>query len=298
MLFVFSLAAIIGVTLGLFGGGGGILTVPLLHYGLALSLNEAIVTSLLILSITSTISTLQYARWQQVHWRHGLLLGGSGMLGASIGTLGSPWLPDSLLLMLLATIMLASAIAMLCQRRRLLNCEQADAGDVSLPSILLTGMLIGVITGLVGAGGGFLVVPALLLLFNMPMRQAVGTSLFVIALNSSFGALSHFTMQLPPLSLLIPICLLATLGALLGSYLSNILSVSLLHKAFALFIMLLAIAVSVKEMPHLLAASWYLEHRLWWHLAAVITLIGLVFFMTRSCLSSTWRLPLFNQSTK
>ena len=167
------LAVFVGVSLGLLGGGGSILTVPLLAYVAGLEAKQAIATSLLVVGVTSAVGAFSHARAGRVQWRTGLVFGAAGMAGAYAGGLLARFIPGTVLLIGFAVIMIATAVAMLRGRR---DISAVDAPR-SLPlfKIILEGLIVGLVTGLVGAGGGFLVVPALALLGGLPMPVAVGT---------------------------------------------------------------------------------------------------------------------------
>jgi len=181
------LAVLVGVTLGLLGGGGSILMVPLLVYVAGVPTGRAITTSLFVVGVTSLAALLPHLRRGTVQWRTGLVFGAAAMAGAFAGCLVSGHLPGPVLLGGFAVMMIATAVAMLRGRR-------AGAAVVSahpLARTLLTGVAVGAVAGLVGAGGGFLVVPALALLGGLAMPAAISTSLLVIALQSAAGFTGH-----------------------------------------------------------------------------------------------------------
>lgn len=286
-------ALLVGLSLGLFGGGGAILTVPLLHYALAMPVPEAISASLLLIGATSLFATLQHWRSGQVAWREGSLLGLSGLPGALCGTLFSGLLPDTALLLILATIMLASGLAMLCQRASRPDCQSVPRAP-SLLAVSLAGLAIGFMTGLVGAGGGFLVVPALVLLFGLSPHRAIGTAVFVILINSSTGFLAHLGQHAVDPQLVMPLSILAVIGTLAGTRLATGLSATSLRIAFALFVMLASVSVLLHQLTQL-PLSWWPDQPAWWWLAAILPGgAGLFFFLTRSCLSRLWRQPFFD----
>src|SRR5699024_10766365 len=164
LLFVLILASLVGVSLGLLGGGGSILTVPLLTYVAGMEPREAITASLFVVGVTSLIGTVSHARRGNVRWRTGLVFGGASMVGAfGAGRLGAH-LPGTVLMVAFAVMMLASAIAMI--RRK---AARAHRSDIAVGRAVLDGFVVGAVTGLVGAGGGFLVVPALVLLGGLTM---------------------------------------------------------------------------------------------------------------------------------
>lgn len=175
------LAVVVGITLGLLGGGGSILTVPLLAYVAGMDAKQAIATSLLVVGVISVVGAISHARAGRVRWRTGLVFGVAAMAGAYAGGLLARFIPATVLLIGFAMITMVTAIAMLRGR----NNIDAVGGHQRLPvtKIVLEGLAVGLVTGLVGAGGGFLVVPVLALLGGLPMPVAVGSSLIVIAMK-------------------------------------------------------------------------------------------------------------------
>lgn len=293
MIPVIGLAMIIGITLGLFGGGGGILTVPLLHYGLAMPVDQAIATSLLIICITSIFSTWQYTKQKHVLWREGSLLGFSGIIGAALGAHLSVVFPSQSLLLILAAIMLASSIAMLCNKNETLPCD-LNTTKQSPISILAIGLIVGIVTGTVGAGGGFLVVPVLVLLLNLPLPTAIGTSLYVISLNTASGFIAHYQNTALDFKLIAIISLLAVAGTLIGGKIALKVSINTLRKSFSLFIILIALLLIATELPAAIQQDWFQRHNVLWALLMLAIIISLFYFLTRSCLSKIWRVPFFN----
>ena len=179
-----ALAVLVGVALGLLGGGGSILTVPLLAYVAGMEPKQAIATSLLVVGVTSAVGALSHARAGHIQWRTGLIFGSTAMLGAYAGGLLARFVPGTVLLIGFAVMMIATAVAML----RGNGARRAETGrPMPLWLVLSEGLVVGLVTGMVGAGGGFLVVPALVLLGGLPMPVAVGTSLVVIAMKSLAG---------------------------------------------------------------------------------------------------------------
>lgn len=292
MIPVIGLAMIIGITLGLFGGGGGILTVPLLHYGLAMPVDQAITASLLIICITSVISTWQHAKHNHVLWREGSLLGLSGIIGAVIGAQLSSLFPPQSLLLILAAIMLASSIAMLCNRNELLSCDINTANHSPI-TVLAIGLVVGIVTGTVGAGGGFLVVPALVVLLNLPLPIAIGTSLFVISLNTASAFVAHYQTISLDFKLIVIISLVAVTGALVGGKIALKVSINTLRKSFSLFIILIALLLVATELPVAIQQDWFIQHAVSWAVLMLVITLSLFYFLTRSCLSKIWRVPFF-----
>ena len=178
----------IGITLGLFGGGGSILTVPALVYVLGREPRAAVTASLAIVGLSS-LSGMWLRRSQGgVNWRVAASFGATGMLTSYATSQISKQFAGSTLLIAFAVLMLVVGASML-----LLRTPQPSAHVNALsPGVLLTGAGVGALTGMLGVGGGFLIVPALVMVVGLPMRQAVGTSLMVIAMNSLAGLLGHF----------------------------------------------------------------------------------------------------------
>ena len=194
LLLVLALSVVIGLSLGVLGGGGSILTVPILVYVAGFEAKEAIAASLFVVGVTSAVSVISHARGGRVMWRTGLIFGAAGMAGAFVGGLLGGHIPGQILLIAFAIMMVATSVAMLRGRKKK-NDDGAAPVKHELPigRVLLDGAVVGLITGLVGAGGGFLVVPALALLGGLPMSVAVGTSLVIIAMKSFAGLAGYLT---------------------------------------------------------------------------------------------------------
>lgn len=257
MTLVIILALTIGLLLGLLGGGGSILTVPVLVYLLNVDPKTAIATSLLVVGITSLTGMLGHARGGRVCLRTGLVFGAAGMLGAYGGGRLAAYLPSGILLLLFATIMFGTAIAMLRGRRTEDNTVQSNMplcpAHLPVMAILFDGLLVGGLTGLVGAGGGFLVVPALNLLGGLRMHAAVGTSLLVISMKSFAGLagyISHVSIDYELAALLTGF---AIIGSLLGGALSHRIGGQILRRFFGVFVIAIACYLLSRELkPELL----------------------------------------------
>lgn len=235
----------IGLSLGLLGGGGSILTVPALVYIIGQSPKAAVTTSLVIVGANSLAGALQHQAQGRLHWRVALVFGGAGM-GASFlaAGLSSQW-PAWVLMTAFASLMVVIGLV-------LLRPLQAPPDSVSAPAwwkVLAGGAAVGVLTGVLGVGGGFLVVPALVMLVGLDMHQAVGTSLVVIAMNSVAGFLGHLPgAELDPA--LITVFVLAGLaGTLAGARLNQRLDPALLRRVFAVFVIGLGVLLLVDNVP-------------------------------------------------
>ncbi|MFI6707661.1 sulfite exporter TauE/SafE family protein [Nonomuraea sp. NPDC050478] len=238
-------AVVVGMTLGLFGGGGSILTVPLLVYLAGVPVKQAIAMSLFVVAVTSAVSAVGHARAGRVRWRTGLIFGAAGMAGAYGGGLIGPHLPETLLMVAFAAMMLATAVAMIRGRR----VTRAVPRELPVPHVVAEGAVVGLVTGLVGAGGGFLVVPALVLLGGLPMGAAVGTSLVVIAMKSLAGLAGYLHSTPVDWSLALWVTAAAVAGGLVGGALAGRLDADRLRSGFGWFVLVTGVVVLVQQAP-------------------------------------------------
>lgn len=238
------LSVFIGIALGLLGGGGSILTVPLLVYIAGLDAKSAIASSLFIVGVTSIFGLISHARAQRVRWRTGLIFGGAGMVGAFLGGKVGTLLPGALLLLAFALMMAVTAVAMIRGRR---TVATGHHDDLPVLRILLDGIVVGFVTGIVGAGGGFLVVPALALLGGLPMPVAVGTSLLVIAMKSFAGFAGYATSVAIDWQVTLLVTAGAIVGAFVGSAVAGRVHPDRLRKGFGWFVLAMAVVILVQE---------------------------------------------------
>lgn len=239
------LAVFVGVALGLLGGGGSILTVPLLAYVAGMDAKQAIATSLLVVGVTSAIGAISHARAGRVQWRTGLIFGAAGMAGAYGGGLLAQFIPGTFLLIGFAVMMIATAIAMLRGRKAI---DVTDGTHrIPIVKIIAEGLVVGLVTGLVGAGGGFLVVPALALLGGLPMPIAVGTSLVVIAMKSFAGLGGYLSSVQIDWGVALGVTAAAVIGALVGARLTAMVNPDALRKAFGWFVLAMSSVILAQE---------------------------------------------------
>ena len=260
------LSTIVGLSLGLLGGGGSILTVPLLTYVADMEPKEAIAASLFVVGTTSVLSTFAHARRGNVQWRTGLIFGGASMVGAFLGGLLGGFIPGVVLMIAFAVMMIATAAAMMRGRKK-------QGGGVSqkplpLAKVLIEGLVVGLVTGLVGAGGGFLVVPALVLLGGLSMPVAVGTSLLVISMKSFAGLAGYLTSVSLDWPVVLSVTAAALVGAMVGARLTSVVPEQTLRKGFGVFVLVMGFFVLSQELP----SPWGLV------IIGVATMTGLVFF--------------------
>ncbi|HEX5581356.1 MAG TPA: sulfite exporter TauE/SafE family protein [Gemmatimonadaceae bacterium] len=238
--FGFLCAALVGLSLGLLGGGGSILTVPIFVYVLGYAAKPAIAMTLPVVGTASLVGAVGHWRDGNVELRTALLFGAVAMTGAFAGARASELVSGTVQLATLGVVMLVAAVAMLRGRRERAPTT-ARAG--SLPVLLGAAVAVGLLTGFVGIGGGFLVVPALVLLAGTTMKQAVGTSLVVIAMNSAAGFAGYLGRVDVPWGFLAAFTLVAVGGILAGTRLVRHVPQHQLRRAFAIFLVLMAALV-------------------------------------------------------
>ena len=241
------LGAVIGLSLGMLGGGGSILTVPALVYLLGQDPHTAVSASLVIVGLNAATGAWLHQRAGNVRLRAALLFGGAGLLAAFAGARLSTLLTGPVLLVLFALLMLIVATMML-RGTGAAPSACYDAAPIWW-KVLLGGATVGFLTGFLGVGGGFLIVPALVLVLGMSMREAVGSSLVVIAINSAAGLLGHAGES--GVSWLIVGLLLAggLPGLLVGSRLAQRLPVARLRQGFAVLVVLLGVTLLAINIP-------------------------------------------------
>ncbi|MDJ0420001.1 sulfite exporter TauE/SafE family protein [Rhodococcus opacus] len=192
-----ALGAIIGVLLGLLGGGGSILAVPALVFGLGLDLEQAIPISLLVIGVASLAGAVPKIREHQVNWRMAGVFAACGIPATFAGSAVGRLLPQSVVMVGFAAVMVVAGIRMLMDRGDTgTACEVGDSGidwRRCAPRSIPAGVAVGFLTGLFGVGGGFLIIPALVLMLGLDMSVAIGTSLVIIVANSTAGLISHLS---------------------------------------------------------------------------------------------------------
>jgi uncharacterized membrane protein YfcA len=204
----------------------------------------AIATSLLVVGVTSAVGAVSHARAGRVRWRIAVIFGPAAMTGAYCGGLLTRFIPGTALLIAFAVIMIVAGVAMLRGRK-----DTDGTVDQPLPLIRITllGLVVGVISGLVGAGGGFLLVPALALLAGLPMPVAVGTSLVVIAMQSLAGFAGHLSSEHIDWRVAAFVSIAAVAGALIGGRLIAFVQPALLRIAFGWFVLMMASLILAEE---------------------------------------------------
>lgn len=248
-------ALFIGVTLGLLGSGGSILTVPVLTYVVGQETKVAIAGSLMIVGIISLFSVVPYARQKLVKWRTVIIFGLPGMLGAVLGAWLAHFVSDALQMLVFSVLLLAASYLMFKPIE--LNDADNEHEERAMVKIAIDGFIVGAVTGLVGVGGGFLIIPALVLLGGLSMRLAVGTSLVIIAIKSFAGFIGYLSV-LEALNLNVDwqiiwiFSIIGIVGGWLGHKISNQVNQDQLKRGFAIFLVLMGTFILYKNVPSLM----------------------------------------------
>lgn len=246
-------AIAIGVSLGLLGSGGSILTVPVLVYLIGQDEKVAIAGSLFIVGSIAAAGSLQFLRAGLIQWRSVVVFGAPGMAGTWLGAWLAGWVAGTTQLALFAVVMLLASWLML----RPPDLEHAERAPRAAWKIAADGLLVGVITGLVGVGGGFLIVPALVLLGGLGMHQAVATSLVIIALKSFSGFYKYLdVLKEQDLSLdwstLLLVTGLGIAGSFAGSHFAKRIPQHRLRTGFGYFLIAMGIYILARSVPTVL----------------------------------------------
>ena len=257
----FSAAIVIGISLGLIGGGGSILTVPVLVYIMGIDPMLATAYSLFVVGSTSLVGAGTYMKKGLVNYKTAIVFAIPSFIAVFLTRkFLVPALPDPLfsigesLVTKNIGIMVFFGLIMLAASYSMIRSKNDGAGDekqaikFNFPMIALEGSVVGLITGIVGAGGGFLIIPALVLLAKLPMKMAVGTSLVIIAAKSLIGFLGDLSTQTIDWPLLIMFTGLSIVGIFIGSALSKKINERVLKTGFGWFVLLMGIFIIAKEL--------------------------------------------------
>lgn len=254
-------AALMGLTLGLIGGGGSILTVPILVYLFGVETSLSTAYSLFIVGLTSLIGSFSHMKLGNVHWRTAIVFGIPSIVSVYLTRhFIVPAIPDPIfsidaftltkgmgILMFFAIIMVMASYTMIRKPKK--AAEGSSEVAFNYPMILLEGLVVGVVTGMVGAGGGFLIIPALVLLAKLPMKQAVGTSLIIIASKSLLGFLGDLRPEVNiDWTFLMIFSSIAIVGILVGAMLSKKISGDKLKPAFGWFVLIMGVYIIIDQL--------------------------------------------------
>ena len=257
-LFGFAATILAGATMGLIGGGGSILTVPILVYLLEIPPVLATSYSLFVVGLSALVGSVNYFKLGLVNLKAGTIFAVPAFVGVflarkylvpalpvEIFNLGNLVVGRDLIVMgVFATVMILASVSMI---RGGSESEQEGELQFNYPLIALEGLIVGAVTGFVGAGGGFLIIPALVVLAKLPMKQAVGTSLMIIAVKSLLGFLGDLGNQSIDWGFLALFCLLSIIGIYLGTYLSRFVSSAKLKPGFGWFVLIMGLFILAKE---------------------------------------------------
>lgn len=257
------LASLVGISLGLIGSGGSILTVPILVYIMGVEPVLATAYSLFIVGSTALVGGIQNAFQKKVDFKTAIIFGIPSiaavyatrmwlvpLIPQQIMSIGAFELTKPIALMVLfAVVMIMASFTMIRPGKQTTEEDESQPMQYNYPMILLEGALVGILTGLVGAGGGFLIIPALVLLAKMPMKLAVGTSLFIIAAKSLIGFIGDLQgAEVIDWVLLSGFTLTSVVGIFVGNYLSTLIPGAKLKKGFGWFVLVMGIYIIAKEL--------------------------------------------------
>ncbi len=238
------LSGAIGLSLGLIGGGGSILTVPILVYFLGVNPHDAVTMSLAVVGATSLFGTYLHWRRENVVFSTGGIFGAAGVVGAFLGSPLTRMVTPEALLLIFGLLMLVVAVTMLWRRKQ---TSEPSGHRPHIVKAILAGLGVGVLTGFLGVGGGFLIVPALVFFGGLDMKKAIGTSLFVIFLNCVAGLLGHMSRDLFDWGLTFLVMTLAVAGAVAGTILSHRLAAHRLQRMFAVLVLAVSLFLVAKN---------------------------------------------------
>ena len=242
----------IGILLGLLGGGGSILAVPALVYGVGTPLAVAVPTSLLVVGVSSATAVLPRLRQGQVAWRIAGVFGTAGAGAAFAGAAVNRLLDPRVVLVGFAALMVAAGVRMLREQLTIGGDCALPGGGVNwrgcLPKAIGSGVVVGFLTGLFGVGGGFLIIPALVLLLGLPMTVAVGTSLVIIVINSVAGFAAHAGDAALDYRIALAFTAAAVVGSLASARVASRLPAERLRRWFAYLVFAVAAFVAVQAL--------------------------------------------------
>ena len=250
MIAAIALGLAIGAMVGLLGGGGSILAVPALVFAAGQDLPQAVATSLLVVGITALAALLPRLRARQIAWRIALLFGAAGALTAFAGAAANRLLPDEVVLALFAALMLGAGFRMLQEAPATGAACAVVGGRVDwrrcLPRTLAGGLMVGFLTGLLGVGGGFLIIPVLVIVLGLSMETAIGTSLVIVALNSAAGFAAHVGDTTLDVPVTVAFTAVAVLSALVAAKAGTRLNTDRLRRWFAYLVYVVAAGILVQ----------------------------------------------------
>ncbi len=256
-------AIAMGLSLGLIGGGGSILTVPILVYLFGIGAELSTAYSLFIVGLTSLVGSFSHMKMGNIHWRTAIVFGIPSIISVYltrhylVPAIPNPVLStssfvlskDIAILLFFAVIMVLASYSMIKKAKPKLEGAYGEVA-FNYPMILAEGLIVGAVTGLVGAGGGFLIIPALVMLAKLPMKQAVGTSLIIIASKSLLGFLGDLEKRSSEIDwqFLLIFSAIAVVGIFTGAALSKKISGDKLKPAFGWFVLIMGIYIIISSL--------------------------------------------------
>ncbi len=250
--------AVIGLSMGALGGGGSILAVPVLVYALYLDPQSATTASLVIVGVTAIAASVSHARAGRVDWRAALVFGALGIPASIGGSLLNRMVDPQVLLLAFAALMLLAAAAMYRRSRRVEEARDhpPQTGAAQVARVVAVALLVGFLTGFLGVGGGFIIVPALVLAMGFGMPTAVGTSLVIISITGLAAFVERLGHGAIAWNVVVPFTAAAIIGSLIGKRLSEKVSGAALTRAFATLLVLVAGYVAVRAGTQLYGTWW------------------------------------------
>ena len=243
----YALALLIGLALGLLGGGGSILTVPVLHYVMGYSVKLAVPMSLVVVGLTSGVGALAHFREGSINLRTALAFAPPAIVGALLGAELGLKVAAGIQLTVFAVVLLLAAVSMFFGAQRLVGSKSVSGGDRKpVPLITLVGGAVGMLTGFIGVGGGFLYVPTLVLLGGLPMKQAIGTSLLLILVSCLAGVVRYVGTPGLDWTAIAIFTAIALVGVAIGSRLVKRVSQTVLRRSFAAFLLVMGVFVLLR----------------------------------------------------
>ena len=253
-------ALLIGLVLGLIGGGGSILTVPILVYALSLNPVTATAYSLFIVGATSLVGATKNMLKGMVDFKTAIIFAIPAFIAVYLTrAFLIPAIPEDLfefngfiitknlsIMLFFSIVMLLASVSMIRNKRK--EADENIPVTYNYPLIIIEGLIVGTITGIVGAGGGFLIIPALVLLAKLPMKKAVATSLLIIAIKSLIGFIGDIQNLIIDWSFLLLFTAISVIGIFIGVWLNTYINGNKLKKAFGWFVLLMGIYIIYKEL--------------------------------------------------
>lgn len=258
------ITVVVGITLGLIGGGGSIFTIPVLVYLFRIPALEATSYSHFVVGITAMVASYNYIKTRKVHFGSVLYFGVPAMLSVYfVRTFLLPFVPDNILLgqysisedvlilLLFAILMITASYSMIRKCEKCAKDDDEIPVKFNFPLIILSGFGVGIITGIVGAGGGFLIIPSLVYFARLSMKKAIATSLFIIAFKSLIGFSSEIGLAPINWNFLTTITVLSVFGMFLGTYLNKKIDGDKLKPVFGWFVLLMGCSILAIEILNL-----------------------------------------------